>query len=158
MPADNKLELVAEVGVNKANASIKTVNAGLSSIETTAAKSAKGAPQGIDGMTAAMVKGATAGNLLADAIKTAFTWAKDWTVGSVQAAAQVSRMTVVTQQLARAHGHSAGQAMKCAEAVQRTGFENEEALHAIDRLIVAGMELSKAEGLAKLAKDLRTWP
>ena len=73
MPADDKLELVVEGGVNKANASIKTVNAGLSSIETTAAKSAKGAAQGFDGMTAAMVKGATAGNLLADAIKTALT-------------------------------------------------------------------------------------
>ena len=68
MAADNKLELVVEVDVNKANASIKSVNAGLSTMEQTAAKAARGASAGIDGMTAAMVKGATAGNLLAEGI------------------------------------------------------------------------------------------
>jgi hypothetical protein len=153
MAAANTLQLIIQVDADKANASIKSVNTGLSSIETTAVGAAKGASHGIDGMTASMVKGATAGNLLAEVIKTALTWAKDWTVGAVQAAAQVSRMTVVTQQLARAHGQSAGEAMKYAEAIQRIGFENEEALHAIDRLIIADLELSKAEGLAKLAKD-----
>ena len=55
--ADNKLELVVEVDVKKANASIKTVNTGLSSIEQTAAKAARGTSSGIDGMTASMVKG-----------------------------------------------------------------------------------------------------
>ena len=33
MPADNKLELVVEVDVNKANASIKSIDAGLPSME-----------------------------------------------------------------------------------------------------------------------------
>jgi hypothetical protein len=75
--ADNRLELVVEVDTNRANASIKSVNASLSSMEASAVKTARGAAQGIDGMTAAMVKGATAGNLLADAIKTALTWAKE---------------------------------------------------------------------------------
>jgi len=74
---DNKLELVVEVDVNRANASIKTVNTGMSSIEQTAAKAARGASQGVDGMTASMVKGATAGNLLADAIQSALHWAKE---------------------------------------------------------------------------------
>ena len=86
--ADNKLELVVEVDANRANASIKRVNASLSSMEAAAAKSARGAAQGIDSMTAAMVKGATAGNLLADAIKSALAWAKDFTVGSVMMAAE----------------------------------------------------------------------
>ena len=67
--ADNNLELIVTVDTDKANASIKSVNAGLSSIETTAVNAARGASRGIDGMTAAMVKGATAGNLLADAIE-----------------------------------------------------------------------------------------
>ena len=73
--ADNKLELVVAVEVDKANQSIKSVNASLSSMEASATKSAKGATQGIDGMTAAMVKGATAGSLFADSIKSALTWA-----------------------------------------------------------------------------------
>ena len=55
--------------MDKANQSIKSVNASLSSMEASATKSAKGATQGIDGMTAAMVKGATAGSLFADSIK-----------------------------------------------------------------------------------------
>ncbi|MGC8884865.1 MAG: hypothetical protein ACP5UT_18760, partial [Bryobacteraceae bacterium] len=67
--ADNRLELVVEVDANRANASIKSVNSSLSSMEAAAVKTARGAAQSIDGMTAAMVKGATAGNLLADAIK-----------------------------------------------------------------------------------------
>jgi len=67
----NKLELVVEVDVNKANASIKSINTGLSGMEDAARRAATGASQGIDGLTVSMVKGATAGNLLADAIKTA---------------------------------------------------------------------------------------
>ena len=90
--ADNKLELVVEVDVNKANASIKSVNTGLSSMEQTAANAARGASRGIDGMTASMVKGAAAGTLLADAIKGALEWAKSWTLGAVQAAAHEARL------------------------------------------------------------------
>ena len=48
--ADNKLELVVEVDVNKANASIKSVNTGLSSMEQAAGKAARGASAGIDGI------------------------------------------------------------------------------------------------------------
>ena len=70
MPADNTLQLVIQVDADKANASIKSVNTGLSSIETTAVSTATGASRGIDGMTASIAKG----------------------------------MTVVMQQLARAHG------------------------------------------------------
>ena len=58
MPDSNKLELVVEVDVNKANASIKSVNTALSGMQQAAAKTARGASAGIDGMTASMVKGA----------------------------------------------------------------------------------------------------
>jgi hypothetical protein len=63
MAEHNKLELVVEVDVNKANASIKSVNTGLSSMEQAASKAAHGASASIDGMTASMVKGAAAGTL-----------------------------------------------------------------------------------------------
>src|SRR6266852_1215001 len=109
MPDNNKLELVVEVDVNKANASIKSVNTGLSSMEQAASKAAHGASAGIDGMTASMVKGAAAGNLIAESIKKALEWAKEWTI--------------------------------------------EAANHAAHRLMIADMSLSKAEGLAKVAKD-----
>jgi len=93
--ADNsKLELVVEVDVNKANASIKSINTGLSSMEQAAAQAAKGASQGIDGLTVSMVKGATAGNLLADSIKGALGWIKDWTVGAAQYAAHTDKMAL----------------------------------------------------------------
>jgi hypothetical protein len=48
MPSDNKLELVIVVDVAKGNASIKTLNTGLSSIEQAASKAARGASAGID--------------------------------------------------------------------------------------------------------------
>jgi gas vesicle protein len=151
--ADNKLELVVEVDANRANASIKSVNASLSSMEAAAAKSARGAAQGIDGMTAAMVKGATAGNLLADAIKSALAWAKDFTVGSVMMAAENAKAEASLKALANAHGVGAVAAARQVSAIEEIGFEYTEAAHAVQRLIVADLELSKAQGLAKLAKD-----
>jgi hypothetical protein len=151
--ADSKLELVVTVDADKANASIKSVNAGLSSIETTAVNAARGASRGIDGMTVAMVKGATAGNLLADAIKTALSWAKSWTIDAAKLAAHEARLEASTLALARAHGVSTAAALKAVEAVRQIGYHGEEALHTIARFIAADMDLSKAEGLAKLAKD-----
>jgi hypothetical protein len=151
--ADNKLELVVEVDANRANASIKSVNASLSSMEAAAVKSARGAAQGIDGMTAAMVKGATAGNLLADAIKSALARAKDFTVGSVMMAAENAKAEASLKALANAHGVGAAAAAKQVSAIEGIGFEYTEAAHAVQRLIVADLELSKAQGLAKLAKD-----
>ncbi|MBK5292615.1 MAG: hypothetical protein JJE04_13175 [Acidobacteriia bacterium] len=151
--ADNKFELVVEVDVNKANASIKTVNSGLSSIEQTAAKASQGASSTIDGMTAAMVKGATAGNLLADAIKSAVGWAKEFTVGSVMMAAENAKAEASLKALATAHGVGAAAATRQVAAIEEIGFEFTEAAHAVQRLIIADMDLAKAEGLAKLAKD-----
>jgi hypothetical protein len=151
--ADNKLELVVEVDVNKANASIKTVNSGLSSIEQTAAKAAHGASSSLDGMTAAMVKGATAGSLLADAIKSAVAWAKEFTVGSVMMAAENAKAEASLKALATAHGVGAAAATRQVAAIEEIGFEFTEAAHAVQRLIVADMDLAKAEGLAKLAKN-----
>ncbi|MCC6394793.1 MAG: hypothetical protein IT167_29640 [Bryobacterales bacterium] len=151
--ADNKLELVVEVDTNRANASIKTVNSGLSSIEQTAAKAAHGASSSIDGMTAAMVKGATAGSLLADAIKSAVAWAKEFTVGSVMMAAENAKVEASLKALATAHGVGAAAATKQVAAIEEIGFEFTEAAHAVQRLIVADMDLARAEGLAKLAKN-----
>jgi hypothetical protein len=151
--ADNKLELVVEVDTNRANASIKSVNASLSSMEASAVKTARGAAQGIDGMTSAMIKGATAGNLLADAIKSALTWAKEFTVGSVMMAAQNAKAEASLKALANAHGVGAAAAARQVAAIEEIGFEYTEAAHAVQRLIVADLELSKAEGLEKLAKD-----
>jgi len=151
--ADNKLELVVEVDANRANASIKSVNTNLSNIEATATKAARGASQGIDGMTASMIKGATAGNLLADAIKTALRWVKEFTIDAVKDAAHVERLQLANLALAKAHGVSAQAARAAAKAVQDVGFEAAAAIRTINRLIVADLELSKAVGLAKLAKD-----
>src|SRR5512140_1720644 len=151
--ADNKLELVVEVDVAKGNASIKTLNTGLSSIEQAASKAGRGASAGIDSITVSMAKGVVAGNLFADAIKSALSTAKAWTMEAVQYAAHTSRMTVVTQHLARAHGENGGAAMRWVEAVKKIGFSTQDALHAIDRLIIADIDLSKSTGLAKVAKD-----
>lgn len=151
--ADNRLELVVEVDTNRANASIKSVNASLSSMEASAVKTARGAAQGIDGMTAAMVKGATAGNLLADAIQSALAWAKEFTVGSVMMAAQNAKAEASLKALANAHGVGAAAATRQVAAIEDIGFEYTEAAHAVQRLIVADLELSKAQGLARLAKD-----
>ena len=79
MPSDSKLELVVEVDVNTANASIKNVNTGLPGnalstsppMEHAASQVANGASDGIDGTTACIVKGTAAGSLIAESIKKA---------------------------------------------------------------------------------------
>jgi hypothetical protein len=153
MADNNKLSLVVEVDVNKANASIKTVNVSLSSIEQAASKAARGASSGIDGMTASMVKGATAGNLLADSIKHALEWVKEWTIEAAKHAANTERMEVVTKSLAQRHGDSAEAAMKVVEAIRKIGFTMAESEGAVQKMIIADLSLEKAEGLAKVAKD-----
>src|ERR1039458_8430141 len=153
MADSNKLELVVEVDVNKANASIKSINTGLSSMEQAAGKAARGASAGIDGLTVSMVKGATAGNLLADSIKKTLDWAKEWTLGAAQHAAHTDKMSLSMAALARAHGVSAEASNRAVEAVRKVGFGTQDVIHAVDRLMVADMNLSKAEGLAKVAKD-----
>jgi len=153
MASNNQIELVVTVEVDKANQSIKSVNANLSSIEATATKSAKTAATGIDGMTAAMVKGATAGNLLADAIKSALAWAKSWTVGAVEYAAHSNKILASAKALGQAHGYSAAQVQHWVEQVKQIGYHTQEATHTVNRLMIANMDLSKATGLAKLAKD-----
>ena len=84
MAADNKLELVIQVDAAGANASIKSVNKSLSGLEKTAVSSAKGASQGIDGMTLSMTKAVVAGNAIYDVAKRAFTALKNFTLGAIQ--------------------------------------------------------------------------
>ena len=55
--------------------------------------------------------------------------------------------------LGKAHGVTEEAAKKSVEAVKKVGFSTEDAIHAVDRLMIADMSLSKAEGLAKVAKD-----
>jgi hypothetical protein len=153
MPADNKLELIVTVDTEKANASIKSVNAGLSSIETTAVSAARRASRSIDGMTAAIVKGATAGNLLAGAIERALGWVKEFTAGSAMLAAQNAKAEAGVRAMAQAHGVSAAAAARHVEAIEQIGFEYNEAAQAVKRFLIADLDLSKAEGLAKLAND-----
>src|SRR3974390_23757 len=116
--ASNQIELVVTVEVDKANQSIKSVNANLSNTEAAATKSARAASGGIDGMTASMVKGATAGNLLADAIKKAIDFAKERTVEAAKEAAQAGRAVAIPRTRAKAHGDGAGAAQKAIEAIR----------------------------------------
>ena len=153
MANNNQIELVVTVEVDRANQSIKSVNANLNSIEAAATKSARGAAAGIDGMTASMVKGATAGNLLADAIKKALDIAKEWTVTAAKEAAYDERRDAVTRALAKAHGDGAVAAQKAIEAIQAIGYTSDDATASVQKLIIADIGLEKAKGLAKIAKD-----
>ena len=154
MANSNQIELVVTVEVDKANQSIKSVNANLSGIEQTAVRAARGASQGIDGMTASMVKGATAGNLLADAIKKAVEFAKEWTIDAAKLAAHEERLTHAGEGLAKAHGVAADAFHRAVEEVKALGIHGEDALTMVNKLIVADVGVEKAKGLALLAKDL----
>ena len=153
MANSNQIELVVTVEVDKANQSIKSVNANLSNIEAAATKSARAASGGIDGMTASMVKGATAGNLLAEAIKKALEFAKEWTIEAAKEAAHQERAVAITRTLAKAHGDGAGAAQKAIEAIREVGYAASDATTSVQKLIIADIGLDKATSLAKIAKD-----
>src|SRR6185295_19635477 len=115
MADNNKLELVVEVDVNKANASIRSINTGLSS----------------------MVKGAAAGNLIAESVKKALEWAKEWTIEAANHAAYTDKMGMSMVALAKSHGVAEEAAKKSVEAVKKVGFSTEDAIHAVDRLMIS---------------------
>ena len=104
-------------------------------------------------MTASMVKGATAGNLLADAIKKAIEFAKEWTIEAAKEAAHADRAVAITRTLAKAHGDGAGAAQKAIEAIRKVGFAAADATTNVQKLIIADIGLDKATSLAKIAKD-----
>lgn len=153
MAADNKLELVIEIDAEKANASVKALNRGLSSIETTVASASKGASSGLDKLTASLIEGVTAGTLLADAIKEGLRYLKELTIESIKAAAHEDRLAAAGVGLAKANGIAAGAFDKAVRSIQELGFSGEAAIHMIDRLIIADIDLSKATALAKIARD-----
>ena len=153
MANNNQIELVVTVQVDKANQSIKSVNANLNSIETAAAKSAAAASHGIDAMTVSMAKGAAAGHLLADAIKEAINFAKEWTIEAAKEAAHTERAAVVARSLAKAHGDGAAAAEKAIEAIKAVGYATADATTTVQKLIIADIGLDKASSLAKIAKD-----
>ena len=153
MGNNNQIELVVTVEVDKANQSIKSVNANLNSIETAATKSARAASGGIDGMTASMAKGALAGNLLADAIKGALEFAKEWTIEAAKEAAHAERSVAITRTLAKSHGDSAAAAQKAMAAIREVGFAAADSTTSVQKHIIADIGLDKATSLAKIAKD-----
>ena len=75
-------------------------------------------------MTASMVKGAAAGNLIAESIKKALDWAKEWTLGAAEHAAHTDKMSLASRKwsgrsLTKAHGVSAEASNKAVEAVKK---------------------------------------
>lgn len=153
MASSNQIELVVTVEVDRANRSIKSVNANLSSIEAAATRSARAASQGIDGMTASMVKGATAGNLLAEGIKKALGWVKELTVEVAKYAARTEVMGIVSSQLAKANGIAAEKVNILVKQVAHLGITTQEAHGVIQRMIFAELDLAKATDLARVAQD-----
>jgi hypothetical protein len=153
MPDNNKLELVVEVDVNKANASIKSINSGLSSMEDAARRAGSSAAHGIDGFTISIVKGVAAGELLVEAIKKVIEFTKEWTVDAARAAAELERQVSVTNAAAKAFGITSERAQEAVETFKAIGYTASESEGVIRKLIVSQLGLEKTEGLAKLAKD-----
>ena len=153
MADNNKLELVVEVDVNKANASIKSINSGLSSMEQAAVKAGTGASGGIDAMTRSMAKGVAAGELLVEGLKKVVEWVKEWTIEAARSAANLERMEAVTKTVAKSFGIADEAALGAVEAIKKIGYTTEEAQGAVQKLIVSELGLGKSEGLAKMAKD-----
>ncbi len=150
---DNKLELVVEVDVNRANASIKSVNAGLSSMEATAVKAARGASSGIDGLTVSVAKGAAAAGVLASAFERVVGWVKAQIEETSRLAARNETLAVVNAQLARANGYNEGSIERLVTRIKDLGITTQASRDVVNKMIAAQLDLSKATDLARLAQD-----
>jgi hypothetical protein len=74
-----------------------------------------------------MVKGATAGNLLAGVIEKSIGFIGNWTLKAAKYSAHVSSMEQVTLGLAKAHGDGEAAAKKAIAAIQAVGFTTGDA-------------------------------
>lgn len=149
----NRLELVVEVDTNRANASIKSVNSSLSSMEAAALKTARGASSGIDSLTMSIAKGAAAANALSGAFEQVVGWMQEQIVEVARLAARIETLAVVNAQLARANGYSEGSIERLVERVKTLGITTQAARHIVNQMIAAQLDLSKATDLARLAQD-----
>jgi hypothetical protein len=167
MAADNTLSLIVTADTSQANKAVDQFNRGLSVTEKSAVQTGRAASRGLDdisasalrasrgmdGMASTMGKGVAAGTLLADTLKKAITWAKNYAIEAAQMAAHEERLEASTKALAAAHDVSNEAMKKAVEQIERVGFESEDAMHAVNRLMISDLGLEKAQGLAKLAKD-----
>jgi len=150
---DNRLELVVQVDVDKANASIKSINTGLSNLESTASNAARGASRGIDGLTLSVVKGATAANLLTGAFERVVGWVREYTVESAKLAARNETLAVVNAQLARANDYNGDAIERLVGRVKNLGITTQAARDTVNKMIAAQLDLSRTTDLARLAQD-----
>lgn len=153
MADKSKIELVIEVDPAKANAGIKSVNNGLSGMEQAAVRAARVTSSGMDGFTASMVKGAAAGNLIAESVKTALGWLKQMTVEVAKYAARTEVLGVVTQQLAKVNDISASKVDLLVNRIKALGITTQEAHGVVQRMIFAELDLGKAVDLARVAQN-----
>ncbi|MCL4797746.1 MAG: hypothetical protein KJZ84_24490 [Bryobacteraceae bacterium] len=150
---NNKLELVIEVDTKGANASIKSVNSSLSSMEAAAVKTARGASSGIDSLTVSIAKGAAAANVLSNAFERVVGWLKEQIVETSRLAARNETLAVVNAQLARANGYSEGSIERLVGRVKELGITTQASRDIVNKMIASQLDLSKATELARLAQD-----
>ncbi len=153
MAAANKLELVIEVDTKGANASIKSVNSSLSSMEAAALKTARGASSGIDSLTVSIAKGAAAANVLSGAFERVVGWLKEQIVETSRLAARNETLAVVNAQLARANGYSEGSIERLVGRIKELGITTQASRDIVNKMIASQLDLSKATELARLAQD-----
>lgn len=151
--SSNKLELVIEVDTKGANASIKSVNSSLSSMEAAALKTARGASSGIDSLTVSIAKGAAAANVLSNAFERVVGWMKEQIVETSRLAARNETLAVVNAQLARANGYSEGSIERLVGRVKELGITTQASRDIVNKMIASQLDLSKATELARLAQD-----
>ena len=136
---DNKLELVVEVDANRANASLKGVNANLSSMEAAAVKSARGASQGIDGMTASMTKAGDDGLAIYGALMSAARAIQSLTIGALE---QQDAMGKAAQKV----GLSVAAYSELKQVAELSGISAEQLATSVGSLSRNMMEAAKGAG------------
>lgn len=151
---DNVLQLSIQVDNAQANRAIKLTNVNFDQLGASGVKAGVLASHGMNSIERGVLKGAAAGTLLASALQHVAGAARDWLGQSVLLAAQLERLRIGTESLARARGVDAAAVNRWIQQVKDIDFTTRQATEFVNRMLTAGQDLAKAPILARYAENL----
>jgi hypothetical protein len=138
-----------EAAIKALTGSTNTLNKSVIDVNTSLTDNNKKLKDVSDGMTTSILKA----TLLSSAFLKIGEAVKAITIDSAQYAARTEQLAAVMDQLARTNGLSIGSVRLLSKDIQGLGITTQESYLAINRMIVAQLDLSKATDLARVAQD-----
>ena len=167
MAAPNELNLQITGDATNYNRAADSANKSTARLGQTAQQVGRGASQsfeqmavsasrsqrGVSDLTSSLAKGVLAGTLLAGSFAGALSALRDYTSEAAKLAARNETLAVVSSQLAKANGLNDTAVQALVVRMKELGITTQQSFDAVNKMIAAQLDLSKATDLARLAQD-----